>query len=113
MSEATVEEVNALVESRIAKLKKELPQVLDYAKMKKLQSCVESIKDCVGYASDEQVDKVASESAKMLSNTKNLIESQAKTISEKSEKLNESTKKIASLCEQVKQMKEKLEVRDK
>ena len=63
VSEATIERVNAMVESRIEQLKKEIPQVLDYARMKKLESCVETIKECVGYRSDEQVERVANESA--------------------------------------------------
>lgn len=67
-----------MVESRIQKLKKEIPQVLDYARMKKLESCVEYIKECVGYSSDDQVEKVAKESAKMLKSTKALVETQAK-----------------------------------
>ena len=40
--------------------------MLDYAKMKKLESCMETIKECVGYKTDEQVERVTSESAKML-----------------------------------------------
>lgn len=72
--------------------------------MKKLQSCIETIKESVGYASDEQVSKVATESARMLNTTKGLIETQAKTISEKTASLGESAKKIVQLQEQVKQM---------
>lgn len=78
VSEDIVNKVNQMVESRIQKLKKEIPQVLDYARMKKLESCVEYIKECVGYSSDDQVEKVAKESAKMLKTTKDLVETQAK-----------------------------------
>ena len=74
VSEATVQKVNEMVEARIEQLKKEIPQVLDYARMKKLERCVESVKECVGYKADEQVEKVANESAKMLKSTKTLIE---------------------------------------
>ena len=74
VSEATIEKVNAMVESRIEQLKKEIPQVLDYARMKKLEDCVETIKECVGYNTDEQVERVASESAKLLKSTKKLME---------------------------------------
>ena len=104
VSEATIAQVNEMVEARIAKLKKEIPQVLDYAKMKKLESCVETIKECVGYNADEQVEKVASESAKMLKTTKALVETQAKQISEKNASLTESRKNLAELQAQVKQM---------
>ena len=78
VSEDIVNKVNQIVESRIQKLKKEIPQVLDYTRMKKLESCVEYIKECVGYSSDDQVEKVAKESAKMLKTTKDLVETQAK-----------------------------------
>lgn len=74
VSEATVKKVNEMVEARIEQLKKEIPQVLDYARMKKLEQCVESVKECVGYKADEQVEKVANESANMLKSTKTLIE---------------------------------------
>lgn len=74
VSEATVQKVNEMVEERIEQLKKEIPQVLDYARMKKLEQCVESVKECVGYKADEQVEKVANESANMLKSTKTLIE---------------------------------------
>lgn len=103
-SEDTLKQVNEMVEKRVQELKKEIPEVLDYAKMKKLQDCIETIKESVGYASDEQVSKVASESARMLNTTKGLIETQAKTISEKTASLGESAKKIVKLQEQVKQM---------
>ena len=72
--------------------------------MKKLQKCVESIKDAVGYDSDEMVEKVRSDAAKMLHSTKSFIETQAKTISERSASLSESTKTVKSLQEKVKQM---------
>jgi hypothetical protein len=101
------------VESRIEQLKKEIPQVLDYARMKKLEGCVETIKECVGYRADEQVEKVASESAKMLKSTKTLIETQAKQISEKVASLNESTKKIGELEEKVKQMQRTIDAKEK
>lgn len=104
VSEDTLKQVNEMVEQRVQELKKEIPEVLDYAKMKKLQDCIETIKESVGYASDEQVSKVASESAKMLNTTKGLIETQAKTISEKTASLGESAKTISQLREQVKQM---------
>ena len=104
VSEDTLKQVNEMVEKRVQELKKEIPEVLDYAKMKKLQSCIETIKESVGYASDEQVSKVATESARMLNTTKGLIETQAKTISEKTASLGESAKKIVQLQEQVKQM---------
>ena len=113
VSEATMKKVNEMVESRIEQLKKEIPQVLDYAKMKKLESCMESIKECVGYRTDEQVERVASESAKMLKSTKKLMETQAKTISEKVASLAESTSKINELQEQVKQMRGKIDAKDK
>lgn len=74
VSEATVQKVNEMVEERIEQLKKEIPQVLDYVRMKKLEQCVESVKECVGYKADEQVEKVANESANMLKSTKTLIE---------------------------------------
>lgn len=74
VDEDTVAKIDKMVESRIQKLKAELPQVLDYAKLKRLSECVETIKDAVGYSSDDQVEKVASESAKMLHSTKSLIE---------------------------------------
>lgn len=113
VSEATIEKVNAMVESRIEQLKKEIPQVLDYARMKKLEGCVETIKECVGYRSDEQVERVANESAKMLKSTKTLIETQAKQISEKVASLNESTKKIDELEKKVKQMQMTIEAKEK
>lgn len=100
----TVEKVRMMVESRVEQMKKEIPQVLDYARMKKLESCVETIKECVGYASDDQVEKVAAESAKMLHSTKSLIETQAKQISEKTASLGESRKVIDDLQKKVKQM---------
>ena len=62
---------------------------------------MDTIKECVGYRTDEQVEKVAAESAKVLHTTKSLIETQAKTISEKSVSLNESTNKINSLNEEL------------
>lgn len=104
VSEATVEKVNEMVEARIEQLKKDMPQILDYARLKKLESCVESVKECVGYKADEQVERVAAESAKMLKSTKTLIETQAKQISEKTASLNESTKSVKALQEKVKQM---------
>ena len=113
VSQELVKKVNKLVESRIQKLKKELPQVLDYAKMKKLESCMTTIKECVGYNSDEQVEKVAKESAKMLKSTKALVETQAKQISEKSASLVESRKSITELQSQVKQMQAKIEAKEK
>ena len=94
VSDDVVKKVNEMVESRIQRLKEEMPSVLDYARMKKLQSCVESIKECVGYNADEQVERVANESAKMLKSTKALVETQAKQISEKSASLVESRKSI-------------------
>ena len=94
VSESTIRMVNEMVEERIKTLKQEIPQVLDYAKMKKMQECMDIIKECVGYKADEQVQKVANESAKMLKSTKTLIETQAKQISEKSASLNESAKTI-------------------
>lgn len=111
--EATVRKIDKMVESRISKLKKELPQVLDYARMKKLSECVETIKECVGYASDDQVEKVASESAKMLKTTKALVETQAKTISEKSASLGESVKKIRELQAKIQQMQGTIESKEK
>jgi hypothetical protein len=90
-----------MVEARIEQLKKEIPQVLDYARMKKLEGCVETIKECVGYRADEQVERVAKESAKMLKSTKALVETQAKQISEKSASLVESRKSITELQSQV------------
>ena len=113
VSEATIEKVNAMVESRIEQLKKEIPQVLDYARMKKLEGCVETIKECVGYRADEQVEKVAAESAKMLHSTKTLIETQAKQISEKTASLNESTKSLKALQEKVKQMQATIDAKDR
>ena len=113
VSEATMKKVNEMVESRIAQLKKDIPQVLDYAKMKKLESCMETIKECVGYHTDEQVERVASESAKMLKSTKSLIETQAKTISEKVASLAESASKMKALQEQVKQMKQTIDAKEK
>ena len=113
VSEATIEQVNEMVENRVRELKKELPALVDYAKMRKMQECMNTIKECVGYKTDEQVERVAAESAKVLHSTKSLIETQAKTISEKSASLNESTKKINSLNEQIQQMKEKLEASQK
>ena len=113
VSEATVKKVNEMVEARIEKLKKEIPQVLDYARMKKLEKCVESVKECVGYKADEQVEKVANESAKMLKSTKTLIETQAKQISEKTASLSESRNAVKALQEQVKQMQAKLEAKDR
>ena len=113
VSEATMKKVNEMVESRIEQLKKDIPQVLDYARMRKLEACMESIKECVGYRTDEQVERVANESAKMLKSTKTLMETQAKTISEKVASLAESTSKINDLEEQVKQMKGKIEEKDK
>lgn len=105
--------VNEMVETRIEQLKKDMPQVLDYAKMKKLQKCVESIKDAVGYDSDEMVEKVRNDAAKMLHNTKSFIETQAKTISEKSASLSESTKVVKSLQEKVKQMQDAIDAKEK
>lgn len=113
VSEATVQKVNEMVEARIEQLKKEIPQVLDYARMKKLEQCVESVKECVGYKADEQVEKVANESANMLKSTKTLIETQAKQISEKTASLNESRNAVKALQEKVKQMQAKLEAKDK
>jgi uncharacterized ParB-like nuclease family protein len=113
VSEATMKKVNEMVEARIEQLKKDIPQVLDYAKMKKLESCMETIKECVGYRTDEQVERVANESAKMLTSTKKLMETQAKTISEKVASLAESTSKVNELQEQVKQMKHTIEAKDK
>ena len=117
VSEATMkkvnEKVNEMVESRIEQLKKDIPQVLDYAKMKKLESCMATIKECVGYHTDEQVERVASESAKMLKSTKSLIETQAKTISEKVASLAESASKMKALQEQVKQMKQTIDAKEK
>ena len=113
VSEATVKKVNEMVEARIEQLKKEIPQVLDYARMKKLEQCVESVKECVGYKADEQVEKVANESANMLKSTKTLIETQAKQISEKTASLNESRNAVKALQEKVKQMQAKLEAKDK
>lgn len=101
VSTATIEKVNEMVEARVEELKKKIPEVLDYAKMKKMQECMDTIKECVGYRTDEQVEKVAAESAKVLHTTKSLIETQAKTISEKSASLNESTNKINSLNEEL------------
>ena len=111
--ENTIKMVNEMVEARIEQLKKEIPQVLDYAKMKKLEGCMESIKECVGYKSDEQVEKVAKESAKMLKSTKSLVETQAKTISEKVASLAESTRKVNELQEQVRQMQKLVESKEK
>lgn len=113
VSEATVQKVNEMVEKRIEQLKKEIPQVLDYARMKKLESCVETIKECVGYRADEQVERVAKESAKMLKSTKALVETQAKQISEKVASLAESTKKIGELETKVKQMQQTIQAKDK
>ena len=113
VSEATMKKVNEMVEARIEQLKKDIPQVLDYAKMKKLESCMETIKECVGYRTDEQVERVATESAKMLNSTKKLMETQAKTISEKVASLAESASKMNELQEQVKQMKNTIEAKDK
>ena len=113
VSEATVQKVNEMVEARIEQLKKEIPQVLDYARMKKLEQCVESVKECVGYKADEQVEKVANESANMLKSTKTLIETQAKQISEKTASLSESRNAVKALQEKVKQMQAKLEAKDK
>ena len=113
VSEATMKKVNEMVESRIEQLKKDIPQVLDYAKMKKLESCMATIKECVGYKTDEQVERVASESAKMLKSTKSLIETQAKTISEKVASLAESASKMKALQEQVKQMKQTIDAKEK
>lgn len=113
VSEATVKKVNEMVEARIEQLKKEIPQVLDYARMKKLEQCVESVKECVGYKADEQVEKVANESANILKSTKTLIETQAKQISEKTASLNESRNAVKALQEKVKQMQAKLEAKDK
>jgi hypothetical protein len=113
VSEATVAKVNEMVEARIEQLKKDMPQILDYAKLKKLEQCVESVKECVGYKADEQVEKVAAESAKMLKSTKTLIETQAKAISEKAATLSESAKEIGKLKEQVKQMQVALESKEK
>ena len=113
VSEATVQKVNEMVEARIEQLKKEIPQVLDYARMKKLEGCVETIKECVGYRADEQVERVAKESAKMLKSTKALVETQAKQISEKVASLAESTKKIGELETKVKQMQQTIQAKDK
>ena len=112
VSESTVQKVNEMVEARIEQLKKDMPKIMDYAKLKKLEKCVESVKECVGYNSDEQVEKVTMESAKMLHSTKSLIETQAKSISEKAATLSESTKEIEKLKEQVKQMKLALESKE-
>lgn len=113
VSEATIEKVNAMVESRIEQLKKEIPQVLDYARMKKLEGCIDTIKECVGYRADEQVERVANESAKMLKSTKALIETQAKQISEKVASLSESTKKIGELEDTIKQMQRSVDAKEK
>lgn len=113
VSEATVEKVNEMVEARIEQLKKDMPQILDYAKLKKLEKCVESVKECVGYKADEQVERVAAESAKMLKSTKTLIETQAKQISEKTASLSESTKSVKALQEKVKQMQAKIDAKDR
>ena len=113
VSEETLKMVNEMVEARIEQLKEEMPQILDYAKLRKLERCVESVKECVGYKADEQVEKVANESAKMLKSTKTLIETQAKQISEKTASLNESRSAVKALQEQVKQMQAKLEAKDK
>ena len=113
VSEDTLKKVNEMVEARIEQLKKDIPQVLDYAKMKKLESCMETIKECVGYRTDEQVERVAAESAKMLKSTKGLIETQAKQISEKVASLAESTSKMNELQEQVKQLKDTRAAKDK
>ena len=102
-----------MVESRIQQLKKDMPQIMDYAKMRKLERCVESVKECVGYKADEQVEKVANESAKMLKSTKTLIETQAKQISEKTASLSESRNAVKALQEKVKQMQAKIDARDK
>lgn len=112
-NEETIEKVNALVEDRVEELKKEIPEVLDYAKLKKLEECVNNIKEAVGYKSDEQVEKVTSESARMLHSTKTLIETQAKTISEKTASLGESAKKIRELNEKIQKMQVTLEAKDK
>lgn len=113
VSEATVQKVNEMVEARITQLKQELPAIMDYAKLKRLQECVESIKECVGYHADEQVEKVAAESAKMLHSTKSLIETQAKQISEKAASLSESSKTIQGLQEKVKQMQATIDAKEK
>jgi len=113
VSEATVQKVNEMVEARIEQLKKEIPQVLDYAKMRKLEGCVETIKECVGYRADEQVEKVARDSAKTLKATKALVETQAKQISEKVASLNESAKKIGELEAKVKQMQLDIQAKEK
>ena len=113
VQEETLSRVNEMVERRIEQLKKDMPKVLDYAKMKKLQKCVESIKDAVGYDSDEMVEKVRNDAAKMLHSTKSFIETQAKTISERSASLSESTKTVKSLQEKVKQMQATLDAKEK
>ena len=78
-----------------------------------LERCVEIVKECVGYKADEQVEKVANESAKMLKSTKTLIETQAKQISEKTASLSESRNAVKALQEKVKQMQAKIDARDK
>lgn len=108
-----MKKVNEMVEGRIQQLKKDMPQVLDYAKMKRLQRCVESIKECVGYDSDEMVDKVRNDAANMLRSTKTFIETQKKTISEKAASLNESAKTVKSLQEKVKQMQATIDAKEK
>lgn len=113
ISQEAIDKVNEMVENRVEELKKEIPEVLDYAKMKKLQECMDTIKECVGYRSDEQVERVAAESAKILHNTKALIETQAKQISEKTASLNESTKTIKQLNEKIQQMQSKINEKDK
>lgn len=113
VSDDMVKKVNQMVESRIQQLKKDMPQIMDYAKLRKLERCVESVKECVGYKADEQVEKVANESAKMLKSTKTLIETQAKQISEKTASLSESRNAVKALQEKVKQMQAKIDARDK
>ena len=113
VSEATVEKVNQMVESRIEQLKKDIPQVLDYAKMKKLERCMDTIKECVGYNADEQVERVAKESAKMLNATKTLMETQAKQISEKAASLNESAREVSELKGKIRQMQLAIEAKEK
>lgn len=113
VSDTTVEKVNEMVEARVRQLKTEIPQVVDYAKMKKLMECVETIKECVGYRTDEQIAKMTTENAKAMAATRTLIETQAKQIQTSSKNINESNERLRQMSVQMEKMKKGLELKDK
>lgn len=86
----SIDRLNEAVEQRVQELKREIPQAVDYARMRKMEACMEQIRECVGYSTDEQVGRVAAESARMLKSTKALVESQARAVAEKAKAAKEA-----------------------